>query len=201
MAIGTESKGKLGYAEYCSIPNDGQRHEIINGDHFVNAAPNPYHQLVSINLANQLYTQITSRGLGLVFAAPIDVQLSDHDIVQPDLVVVLNAKKKAIITPTKIKGVPDLLVEIISPSSSQYDCTTKKELYERSGVPQYWIVDPFEHTLDQFVLRDGKYQLQPAAANRPASIINDAMAVSNGGSLVSAPQSGRGVWASVCRKT
>ena len=65
-----------------------------------------------------------------------------------------------IITPTKIKGVPQLVVEILSPSSDTNDRTLKKELYERSGVPEYWIVDPFEHVLEQWVLEEGSYALR-----------------------------------------
>src|SRR5260221_13698701 len=88
MAIGTEPKGKLGYAHYVCFPNDGQRHEIISGDHYVNPAPSSYHQIVAGNLYFQLYSQIKLRGLGTVLFSPIDVQLSDHDIVEPDMVVV-----------------------------------------------------------------------------------------------------------------
>ncbi len=162
MSTGTSSSGKLGYAHYVCFPDDGRRHEIINGDHYVNPAPSTYHQTVSKRLQFQLYSQIELQGLGVLFDAPVDVQLSEHDIVQPDLVIVLNAKK-TIITPTKIKGIPDLIVEILSPSSQENDRTLKKELYQRSGVPEYWIVDPFEHSLAQLVLRDAAYHLQPPA--------------------------------------
>lgn len=162
MSSGTSSSSKLGYAHYVCIPDDGRRHEIINGDHFVNPAPSTYHQTVSKRLQFQLYSQIELQGLGVLFDAPVDVQLSDHDIVQPDLVVVLNVKK-TIITPTKIKGIPDLIVEILSPSSQENDRVLKKDLYQRSGVPEYWIVDPFEHSLAQLVLRGPAYELQPPA--------------------------------------
>lgn len=160
MSSQTTSSGKLGYAHYVCFPDDGRRHEIINGDHFVNPAPSTYHQTVSKRLQYHLYSKIELQDLGLVFNAPIDVQLSEHDIVQPDLVVVLNAKK-TIITPTKIKGTPDLIVEILSPSSQENDRTLKRELYQRSGVREYWIVDPFEHSLLQLVLRDNAYHQQP----------------------------------------
>src|SRR5262245_10741234 len=125
MTIGINSSVKLGYAHYVCFPDDGRRHEIIDGAHFVNPAPSTYHQTVSKRLQFQLYSQIERAGLGEVFNVPIDVQLSEHDIVQPDLVVVLKAKK-TIITPTKIKGVPDLIVEIISVSSADNDRTLKK---------------------------------------------------------------------------
>ena len=157
MATSTSTSRKLGYADYAVIPDDGRRHEIIDGEHYVNPAPNLYHQAVSKRLQYQLYTKIELAGLGTLYCAPCDVQLSDHDIVQPDLLVVLSSRSH-VFTPTKVKGAPDLLVEILSPSTADYDRTRKKELYERSGVREYWIVDPFEHTLEQFVLKDGSYQ-------------------------------------------
>ena len=108
-------KPRWDYAAYAAIASDGKRHEIIDGEHFVNPAPNLYHQEVSRHIQFQLYTQIELAGLGKVINAPVDLQLSDHDIVQPDLVVVTHSRKH-IMTPTKIRGVPDLVVEILSPS-------------------------------------------------------------------------------------
>jgi Uma2 family endonuclease len=149
---------KLGYPEYACFPNDGRRHEVIDGAHYVNPAPNISHQTVSKRLQYQLYTQIELRGLGLLFDAPVDVQLSAHDIVQPDLVVVLNARR-SIVTPVRIKGAPDLIVEILSPSSIEHDRVLKHGLYQQAGVTEYWIVDPAEQTFEQLVLRAGTYEL------------------------------------------
>ncbi|HQX51585.1 MAG TPA: Uma2 family endonuclease, partial [Planctomycetaceae bacterium] len=158
----TESlqKTKLTYADYMQIPEDLCQHEIIDGEHYVNPAPNLYHQTVSRRIQFILYAQIELRNLGVVFNAPCDVQLSPHDILQPDLAVVL-AQRKHILTPTKIKGTPDLVVEILSPSTEARDRNLKRERYQAVGVPEYWIVDPFEHTVEQLVLRDGVYQQLP----------------------------------------
>ena len=109
-------RAKLGYSEYCCFPDDGRRHEIIDGDHFTTPAPSTIHQTVSKRLQYQPYTQVELAGLGLVFNAPVDVQLTEHDIVQPDLVVVLKhgadgKDRTRRITPTKIDGVPDLVVD------------------------------------------------------------------------------------------
>jgi Uma2 family endonuclease len=156
MATESNVRSKLEYKHYVCFPDDGQRHEIIDGEHFVNPAPSTYHQKVSRRIQFQLYTKIELMKLGEVIDAPVDLQLSDYDIVQPDLVVVLDAKTQ-IITPTKIKGVPQLVVEILSPTSDKNDRTLKKGLYERSGVPEYWIVDPFDHVLEQWVLEKGVY--------------------------------------------
>lgn len=149
---------KLGYQEYCGFPPDGRRHEIVDGDHYVNPAPNTYHQTLSMRIAFQLYSQIEVNGLGRVFHAPTDLQLSDHDVVQPDLLVVLS-DKEIIITPTKIKGVPDLIVEILSDSTKPMDLGLKKELYLRAEVPEYWIVDPEDHVVEQYTLQGQDYSL------------------------------------------
>jgi len=168
----TAATNKLGYAHYCCYPDDGRRHEIIDGDHYVNPAPSTYHQTVSKRLQYELYTKIELAGTGLVFNAPIDVQLTDHDIVQPDLVIVLTERQQ-MITPTKIKGAPDLVVEILSPSTGTHDATLKRELYQRTGVREYWIVDPFEHQVEQLVLREGVYHPEPAGDKILLTITSD----------------------------
>jgi Uma2 family endonuclease len=155
---------RLGYAEYVLFPNDGNRHEIIDGDHYMNPAPSTYHQTVSKRLQHFLYTQIELAGLGTVFNAPIDVQLSPYDIVQPDLVA-LTKDSKAKITPTKILGAPELVVEILSPSSIENDSHLKRRVYERSGVAEYWIVDPFENRVTCLWLQDNKYVEQPTPSD------------------------------------
>ncbi len=145
----------LTYADYVCLPEDGKRHEIIGGAHYMNPAPSTYHQYVSRRLQFQLYSLIELKGLGSVIYAPVDVQLTENDIVQPDLVVVLTENR--IITPSKVKGRPDHLIEILSPSSQSNDQVLKRKLYERVGVGEYWIVDPFEHQLEQLVLEQGGY--------------------------------------------
>jgi Uma2 family endonuclease len=149
-------KSRWDYAAYASIPLDGNRHEIIDGEHFVNPAPNLYHQEISRHIQFQLYSQIELSGLGKVIDAPVDLQLSDNDIVQPDLVVV-TLERKQILTPTKIKGVPDLVVEILSPSNPDHDLKTKRKLYEEAGIAEYWIALPDEHQILQLVLSEGRY--------------------------------------------
>jgi len=172
MSTSTSDSQKFRYEHYVQFPDDGRRHEIIDGDHYVNPAPGTQHQSVSKHLQYQLYTKIELAGLGLFFDAPVDVQLSDFDIVQPDLVIVLDKNVKKI-TPTKIKVAPDLVVEILSPSTAGYDNSVKKQLYERSGVPEYWVVDPFEQKIDQWVLTDGKFVLQPQTKHIRLSILTD----------------------------
>lgn len=149
---------KLTYAEYACYPDDGHRHEIIDGDHYMNPAPNIYHQVIAQRINHQLYTQVELQGLGRVFFAPIDVQLGPHDIVQPDLLVVLEGNR--IIKPSRIIGPPDHVIEILSPSSDGSDRSLKRTLYQRAGVKEYWIVDPAEASLTQLVLGESSYEVR-----------------------------------------
>jgi Uma2 family endonuclease len=162
---------KLDYSHYVCFPNDGQRHEIIEGEHYVNPAPSTYHQTVSRRIQFALYTLIELKQLGQVFNAPVDVQLGNHNIVQPDIVVILAAHQQ-IITPTKIKGIPDLIVEILSPSTLEHDQVLKRQMYEAAGVPEFWIVDPFEHCVSQLILNfKGSYELAAHAQRIAVSIL------------------------------
>ncbi|MFN6128658.1 MAG: Uma2 family endonuclease [Planctomycetota bacterium] len=154
------TKAALTYADYAAIPADGLRHEIMDGEHIVNPAPNLYHQHVSRHLQFQLLMEIELKGFGVVINSPVDLQISPHDIVQPDLVFV-SIDRKSILTPSKIKGIPDLVVEILSPSNTKHDTVVKRQLYERMGIPEYWIVDPEDHTLLQLVLDNGAYREVP----------------------------------------
>ncbi len=102
--------------------------------------------------------QLKGKSLGRVFPAPTDLHLSDVDVLQPDLMVI-KAEHDHIVTPTKVKGVPDLVVEVLSPSTRNHDCRRKKERYRKAGVHEYWIVDPDEHVVEQHLLEEGAYRL------------------------------------------
>ncbi len=134
-------------------------------------APATKHQTVSRLLQYQLMTQIEMKQRGQIFNAPTDVELAKHDIVQPDLIVVMN-ERISIINPKKIDGVPSLVIEILSESNPKHDQVLKLEMYQRTGVPEYWIVDPDRETVHQYVLVDGFYDLQSVehAAICPATI-------------------------------
>ena len=131
----------LTYDDYVEFPDDGKRHEIIEGDHYMTPAPRIKHQSISVNLASAVAPFAKKNNLGLVFTAPCDVILSDENVVQPDLLFVCTARA-AIVTEDNIQGDPDLIVEILSESSRKKDEVTKRKLYERFGVQEYWIVDP-----------------------------------------------------------
>ena len=157
MAVYVDGETKLTYKEHRLYPDDGRRHETIDGEHYVSPSPNTSHQSASKHIGFSLYEQIERPGSGYVFYAPFDVELSEVDIVEPDIIVVLNENRR-IILPSRVRGIPDLVVEILSPSNSDYDKELKRSLYERRGVPVYWIVDVEAATVTSFTLEeDGRY--------------------------------------------
>ena len=153
------------YADYCRIPPDRKRHEIIDGRHFVNPAPSPYHQTVLVRLLYELMRLVEKEGRGRVLASPIDVHLGPGTLVQPDIVV-LRPRNTSIIGPKKLTGVPDLLVEVLSPSNRRHDTRRKRGRYERAGVREFWLVDPDTHSIEQLVLRRGRYELVATASEQ-----------------------------------
>jgi Uma2 family endonuclease len=150
------------YADYCRIPPDLKRHEILDGRHYVTPPPGSEHQAVNLRLAAELLWAVEKTGRGRVFAAPFAVHLAPGTVVEPDIVVV-HQKSRGLIGPTKLTGVPDLLVEILSPSRRSYDRRVKRARYERAGVREFWLVDPVRHEIEQLVLRDRRYHLAGVA--------------------------------------
>ncbi len=165
MAIVVDRKTKLTYEGYLQFPDDGRRHEIIDGDHYVSAAPFISHQRILKKLLRQLCRQIEDTGWGEVLPAPVATVLSDTDVVEPDLVVVLapNASK---ITRERIDGAPDLVVEVLSPSTAHRDRGLKLDLYQKSGIAEYWIVDSERRVVHQYVLEDGIFRAAGEHAER-----------------------------------
>ncbi|HBG04591.1 MAG: hypothetical protein A2075_21310 [Geobacteraceae bacterium GWC2_58_44] len=141
------------YSDYASWPED-ERWEIIAGEAYaMTPAPSIRHQRILVHLASRFAQFFEGRGCSL-FIAPTDVVFDDRNIVQPDLLVVCDKKK---MTEQNIQGPPDLIVEILSPSTAVKDKREKKALYERFGVREYLIVYPAEELAERFVLADGHY--------------------------------------------
>ena len=147
---------RLTYEDYAAIPDDGRRHEIIDGEHLVNPAPNLRHQGILVRLTLAIGNHVVAHNLGHVFPAPTDVLLTEHDVVEPDLIFISNARA-AILTVDNIKGVPDLLIEVLSPGTRRYDKRIKFETYERAGVPEYWIVDPEDEVVEIYRRRADRF--------------------------------------------
>ena len=147
---------KLTYEDYILFPEDGRRHEIIDGEHYVTAAPFIRHQRVSWRLGGYFFKFLEEHPLGEFFQAPVDVLLSPHDIVQPDLLFV-STERAHILKKRYVRGAPDLVVEILSESTRRLDQALKLRRYERFGVRECWLVDPDRNTVTVYRLRDGVF--------------------------------------------
>lgn len=154
---GDSARVGLTYEDYCALPDDGRRYEILDGELAVTPAPVPNHQEVIANLLAPLHGHVTARGLGKVFPAPIDVILADTSVVQPDLVFV-RAERLSLVTARAIEGPPDLVVEVLSPTTEARDRGVKRELYARFGVPQYWLIDTEARRLTAYELAGTTYR-------------------------------------------
>lgn len=134
-------KVKFTYDDYLLFPEDGKRHELIDGEHFMTPAPSTRHQRVSGKLFLALGIFLKDHPFGEVLDAPTDVVLSDLDVVQPDLLFI-SSSRASIVMEKNIQGAPDLVIEIISEATRKTDEIIKRKLYERHGIPEYWIIDP-----------------------------------------------------------
>ncbi len=133
---------KLTYDDFVQFPDDGLRHELIDGEHYVTPSPNTKHQSVSINLTVLIGGWLERNPIGRLFHAPFDVVFSRFDVVEPDLLYLSNARAAEALTPMHVRGVPELVIEIGAPSTRKRDETLKRRLYEQSGVSEYWVIDP-----------------------------------------------------------
>ena len=136
----TGSGVKLTYDDYLLFPDDGQRHELIDGEHYVTPTPTLRHQIILGNVLYFIRLYLEENAVGRVFPSPLDVILSKHDVVEPDVMYVSNERGKEILGKW-VMGAPDLAIEITSPSTRRRDATIKRRLYEQWNVLEYWIVD------------------------------------------------------------
>jgi Uma2 family endonuclease len=147
----------LTYEDYCQLPDDGKRYELIGGEMYMIASPTTEHQRISFNLTVAIGTHVREQSLGSLFIAPMDVVLSRRDVVQPDILFV-SKDREMIITETHIDGPPDLIVEILSPSTASLDQLVKRQLYARHGVREFWLVSPEASTVEVLELHEGAYR-------------------------------------------
>jgi len=134
------SSTKILADDFLLIPEDGRRHELIDGNHYLHASPDTKHQRISMRLIVTIGTYLREHPLGQLYFALLDVVLSPHDVVEPDLIYIGNERRE-IITEKNIQGSPDLIIEIVSDSTRHYDQVIKHALYERASVGEYWLVD------------------------------------------------------------
>lgn len=143
---------RLTYDDYAALPDDGNRYELASGAlELLSPAPSPTHQMISHRLVTA-FTNVCEKDY-IILYAPLDVILAEDEVRQPDIVVI-NRERQAIVTDRGIEGPPDLVVEILSPSTALKDRRDKKEVYAAYGVKEYWIVDPVHETIEQWTYRE-----------------------------------------------
>lgn len=165
MTVSLEEDKFWTYEDYLKLPDDGNRYEIIGGRIYVSPPPRTFHQTVSRRL-QFLFYQLELEKKGYIFDAPVGLMIPGGTPVEPDLIF-LRSDQKELVEEMYIKGPPQLIVEILSPSTASRDRTLKLNLYAQARVPHYWIVDPDACTLEVFHLRENRYEVV-AALNKEA---------------------------------
>jgi Uma2 family endonuclease len=160
------SNRKYTVDEFLQMEFEGEDayYELINGEIVKKAAPTPRHQFTTGRLFSKMLNYAVEKKLEEVFTSPIDVFLDDRNQVQPDISFVSSEKSGIIDYKDGIMGVPDLIVEIISPGSFAIDRFDKKAVYEKVGVKEYWLVDPNNCSVEIYALKNGKFELLQVTA-------------------------------------
>jgi Uma2 family endonuclease len=149
----------LTYEDYRLLPEDGKRYELMEGELFVSPAPSTRHQTVSRHLLFALMEALEKPGLAQVFNAPTDLLLSPTTVVQPDLIVI-GTGRASIITARAVEGVPEIVVEILSPTSLDRDQHIKRRIYQQFAIAEYWVVDPEHGMMVVHRLDEGTYGIR-----------------------------------------
>lgn len=157
-AVSGPPQGRWTLADWEALPEDGNRYEIIDGVLYMSTAPSSFHQWITQQFYDMVGFPAKQQGLAIPFFAPVGLIMPGCEPVQPDLVIV-TAARKDIIHDRRIHGVPDLIVEILSPGSISYDEKVKLLAYAAAGVPEYAIIDPASRVLRLYTLEaPGRYK-------------------------------------------
>jgi len=167
-----QGKIVLTYDEYCLLPNDRNRYEILDGELSVTPAPRTKHQSISSHLHRILANHVVGNHLGDIYAAPTDVILAPTTVVQPDLIYI-GIDRRNIITERAIEGTPTLVIEILSPTTHHTDRVTKAQLYAKYEVPHYWLIDPDPRVLEAYEMAVDHYNL--TTSSRDQEIFNPSL--------------------------
>lgn len=169
-----ERSARLTYEDYVLFPEDGRRHEIIEGEHYVTAAPFLRHQALVRRFTLALGSVIEADGLGELYPAPVDVVLSRQDVFQPDLVFI-SRERRHILTERNIQGAPDLVIEILSQSTRNTDEVVKYERYERFGVREYWLADSTRETVTVYRLEGDRFRKTAELSARAGDVLTTSL--------------------------
>ncbi|MGM0705641.1 MAG: Uma2 family endonuclease [Bacteroidota bacterium] len=170
-------KERYTYADDAELPESAP-YELIAGELVMTPSPTFQHQQVSLRLSAAMFRHVDEHGSGEVVTAPMDVSLSEDTTVQPDLIFVAN-ERRAIIGEQRVQGAPDLIVEILSPSTAHRDVGIKKRLYEQHGVREYWTVDPASQAVEIHENTDSGFEQhgRVVEAGRLASTVIDGFGI------------------------
>jgi len=156
MTVALPGVYRMTYQDWLDFPDDGHLYEIVEGELYVAPPPNVEHQRITREIESRLLLFLRAAGLGEIFYAPMGVRLTDDDVLEPDLVVVLKEHADRI-GKQVIEGAPDLVVEVLAPGTAKRDLGMKRELYQAVGVREYWIVDPESRSIEVLMLDGGRY--------------------------------------------
>jgi Uma2 family endonuclease len=145
-------QGGWTYEAFLQLPDDGNRYEVLDGVLYVAPPPSPQHQGRLFNLIHRLRLDIDRRGLGRLFISPIALLMPGATPVQPDAFFVSTTNPVEIDWRRDVTGIPDLVIEVASPSTAGYDRRQKQDAYARAAVPEYWIVEPWALTVEILIL-------------------------------------------------
>jgi Uma2 family endonuclease len=167
------AQGEWTYEDYLRLPDDGRRYEVIRGYLYVTAAPPFEHQHSVTQFTLKLGNFVSERRLGLVLVAPFDILLPERigDPVEPDILY-FRPENRPRRGDKNFQGVPDLVVEVLSPRTRLYDRNIKLSAYAEAGIPEYWLVDPWARTVEIFGFRDGGKSYVELARGGPCETVS-----------------------------
>lgn len=152
---------------------EGTLCQLINNKLIMSPAPVIIHQQILNEINIEISIFLRKNSIGKIIIAPVDVHFSEENILQPDLLFIKNENLN-VIRNKGLFGAPDLIIEILSPSTSQFDYEEKKSVYERYGVEEYFIVDPNTKSEDSFFLNNKEYEAQETTEGKIKSVILNA---------------------------
>ncbi|MCD6267986.1 MAG: Uma2 family endonuclease [Thermotogaceae bacterium] len=163
-------KVKRGIERYLELP-EGYPAELLKGEIVMVPSPSRYHQEVALEIVSAIYKVVKEKDLGKVFYE-FDVHLDDKNVVRPDIVFI-SKERESMIKDHWVEGAPDLIVEIVSSASKTRDFIVKRELYEKSGVKEYWIVDPETKEIVLLENESGHFKLKCYGKECKSSVLKD----------------------------